>query len=73
MDAPFNLLSMLKLTDIESLNKLGVKRFSLDNSLSDAITAFIEKQAVQLLTNKNIDSLYGGLKVKTKLDQEAHC
>lgn len=64
IDIPLNLMSLPNLTDVDSLNKLGVKRFSIGNSLSDATTAFIEQQSHQILTNKNTKNLYdhGGVK-----------
>ena len=65
IDAPLNLMSLPNLTDVESLNKLGVKRFSIGNSLSDGTTAFIEQQSHQILTNKNTINLYDNCEVKT--------
>jgi 2-methylisocitrate lyase-like PEP mutase family enzyme len=64
INVPLNLMSLPHLTDVESLNNLGVKRFSIGNSLSDATTAFIEQQSQQIFTNKNTKSLYdhGGIK-----------
>lgn len=64
-DAPLNVMSLPNLTDIESLNQLGVKRFSVGNALSDATTAFIEQKASQILTQQNTVSLYENCKVKT--------
>lgn len=65
IDVPLNLMSLPNLTDVESLNKLGVKRFSIGNGLSDATTAFIEQQSHQMLTHKNTKSLYEHGDIKT--------
>lgn len=65
INVPLNLMSLPHLTDVESLNNLGVKRFSIGNSLSDATTAFIEQQSQQIFTNKNTKNLYAHNGVKT--------
>ncbi len=64
IDAPLNVMSLPSLSDAASLNKLGVKRFSVGNALSDAVTVFIEQKARQLLGQQNTASLYQG-EVKT--------
>ncbi len=58
IDAPLNVMSLSGMTDVGELNKLGVKRFSVGNALSDATTAFIEQQARQILEQQNTASLY---------------
>jgi len=65
INVPLNLMSLPHLTDVESLNNLGVRRFSIGNSLSDATTAFIEQQSQQIFTNKNTKNLYAHNGVKT--------
>lgn len=65
IDAPLNVMSLPNLTDVASLNELGVKRFSVGNALSDATTAFIEQQCSQILTQQNTAGLYDIGKVKT--------
>ena len=65
VDAPLNLMSLPNLTDITSLNNLGVKRFSVGNALSDATTAFIEQKAHEILKQQNSASLYESCEVKT--------
>ncbi|NQZ07314.1 MAG: isocitrate lyase/phosphoenolpyruvate mutase family protein [Algicola sp.] len=65
IDAPLNVMSLSDMTDVGELNKLGVKRFSVGNALSDATTAFIEQQARQILTQQNTASLYDHGEVKT--------
>jgi len=64
--APVNLMSLQSLTDINQLSKLGVKRFSLGNSLSDATTAFIEANAREMLATGNTCNLYRNDGVKTE-------
>jgi 2-methylisocitrate lyase-like PEP mutase family enzyme len=66
IDAPLNLMSLPNLTNIDTLYELGVKRFSLGNSLSDATTAFIEQRAREILSSKNTASLYDNSGVKTE-------
>ncbi|WDE11553.1 isocitrate lyase/PEP mutase family protein [Thalassomonas haliotis] len=63
--APLNVMSLPNLTDVEVLQQLGVKRFSIGNALSDAAIAFIESQADRLLTQKNSAGLYDHCEVKT--------
>jgi len=58
IDAPINLLSLPDLADSNKLNELGVKRFSIGNGLSDAVTAFIEAQSHHMLTHKTTENLY---------------
>lgn len=65
IDAPLNVMSLPNLTDVASLNHLGVKRFSIGNALSDATTCFIEEKAHSLLTQQNTASLYDNNPVKT--------
>ena len=65
INAPLNVMSLSGMTDVAELNKLGVKRFSVGNALSDATTAFIEQQACQILTQQNTASLYDHDGVKT--------
>ena len=63
--APLNVMSLPNLTDANSLNKLGVKRFSIGNAFSDSIISSIEDKAQILATQKNTESLYTHCKVKT--------
>jgi len=63
--APLNLMSLPNLTDVNSLNQLGVKRFSIGPSLSNATTAFIESSAREVLALQNTKSLYNNCEVKT--------
>lgn len=66
IDAPLNVMSLPNLTDVGVLNRLGVKRFSIGNALSDATTAFIEQQASQLMANQDTSHLYDRKKTTTR-------
>jgi len=65
IEAPLNIMSLPHLTDIGSLNRLGVKRFSIGNALCDATISFIENKAHQLLTQQTTRHLYENGKIKT--------
>ncbi|WDE05676.1 isocitrate lyase/phosphoenolpyruvate mutase family protein [Thalassomonas viridans] len=65
IDAPLNLMSLPNLTDVQALQQLGVKRFSIGNALSDATIAFMESQAKLLLAQQNSAGLYDHGEVKT--------
>jgi len=65
IDAPINLLSLPELTDSNKLTELGVKRFSIGNGLSDAVTAFIEAQSHHMFTHKNTENLYNNDPITT--------
>lgn len=58
LNAPLNLLSLPRLTDCDKLKKLGVKRFSFGNALTDKIIEVLEKNAKQLLESKDTSILY---------------
>ncbi|WP_312474041.1 isocitrate lyase/phosphoenolpyruvate mutase family protein [Neobacillus sp.] len=58
--APLNVLSLPGLTNCNKLKKLGVKRFSFGNALSDKIIAYLEKNAKQLMELKDTSHLYEG-------------
>jgi 2-methylisocitrate lyase-like PEP mutase family enzyme len=64
--APLNVMSLPNLTDISYVNSLGVKRFSLGNSLSDSVTGFIEQKAQELLSEYNSERLYQGSPLNTQ-------
>jgi len=65
IDAPLNVMSLPNLTNIDSLNKLGVKRFSLGPAFSNATISFIEEQARILFTEQNTKNLYASCDIKT--------
>lgn len=56
--APLNVLSLPGLTNCQKLQKLGVKRFSFGNALSDKVIAFLEKNASTLLELNDTSNLY---------------
>ncbi len=58
IDAPLNLMSLPSLTDIERLNEIGVKRFSLGPAFSNATISFIEENARILFKEQDIKKLY---------------
>ncbi|MGS2718846.1 isocitrate lyase/PEP mutase family protein [Eionea flava] len=58
VNIPVNVMSLPSLTDVSRLHSLGVKRFSLGNSLSDAAIAYIEKQANALRSTLSSSHLY---------------
>jgi 2-methylisocitrate lyase-like PEP mutase family enzyme len=65
IEAPLNTMSLPHLTDINHLNDLGVKRFSMGNAFSDAAISFIEETAGRLLTKKNTENLYSDREIRT--------
>lgn len=65
IDAPLNVMSLPDLTDSNSLSEVGVKRFSLGFSFSDATISFIEENAEKLFTDGNSRNLYTGSDIRT--------
>jgi 2-methylisocitrate lyase-like PEP mutase family enzyme len=65
IEAPLNVMSLPNLTDIDNLNKLGVKRFSLGPAFSNAAISFIEEQARILFTEQNTKNLHASCDIKT--------
>jgi len=65
IEVPLNVMSLPNLTDVDSLNKLGVKRFSLGPAFSNATISFIEEQARVLFTKQNTKNLYTSCNVAT--------
>lgn len=58
IDAPINLMSLPGLTNCQTLQELGVKRFSFGNALSDTIIAYLTKNATQLVETRDTSFLY---------------
>ena len=58
VNAPINLLSLPGLTNCNMLNKLGVKRFSFGNALSDKIISYLTKNATLLMESGDTSFLY---------------
>jgi len=65
INAPLNLMSLPNLTDTDSLNELGVKRFSLGPAFSNATISFIEENARTLFTEQDTKKLYDNCNVTT--------
>jgi len=65
IDAPLNLMSLPNLTDINSLNELGVKRFSIGPVFSNAVISFIEESTRILFTEQNTKKLHANCNVTT--------
>ncbi len=63
---PLNVMSLPNLTDIASLTKLGVKRFSYGNAMSDCIVSHIEQYAKSILNDLSTDCLYKHDALSTK-------
>jgi 2-methylisocitrate lyase-like PEP mutase family enzyme len=62
---PLNLMSLPNLSDIAALAKMGVKRFSFGNAMSDAIVASIESLGAEILATQNSCGLYQHAPLKT--------
>lgn len=58
VDAPINVLSFSGLTNCNELKKLGVKRFSFGNALSDKIISDLTKNATLLMKLQDTSFLY---------------
>ena len=56
--APINVLSLPGLTNCQTLQQLGVKRFSFGNALSDKIISYLTKDATRLVESKDTAFLY---------------
>ncbi|MCF6225152.1 MAG: isocitrate lyase/phosphoenolpyruvate mutase family protein [Xanthomonadales bacterium] len=63
--APLNIMSLPSLVDTKGLKELGVKRFSLGSSFSDATVAFIEENTRILMAERSTEKLYAGSKIST--------
>jgi 2-methylisocitrate lyase-like PEP mutase family enzyme len=63
--APLNIMSLPSLTECDNVNKIGVKRFSLGYSLSDATISFIEKMANELYAKQDTKDLYTDHRIST--------
>lgn len=55
---PLNILSLPNFSDVEHAKKIGVRRLSFGNAMSDAIISDIERYSDQILSNHNTSSLY---------------
>lgn len=64
--APLNVMSLANLTDVEMLNKLGVKRFSIGPALSNASINYIEQQSKNILSTQSLASLYNSQEITTR-------
>jgi len=63
--APLNIMSLPNMTNLNGLNELGVRRFSLGATFSDAVIAFIETQAQRLFTEQSTEMLYAHSHIET--------
>jgi len=55
---PLNILSLPNFSDVEHAKKIGVRRLSFGNAMSDAIISDIERYSDNILSNNNTSSLY---------------
>ncbi|PEJ57078.1 carboxyphosphonoenolpyruvate phosphonomutase [Bacillus sp. AFS002410] len=58
IQSPLNILSLPGLTNCNKLEKLGVKRFSFGNALSDKIIAYLESNIEQIFSTMDTSHLY---------------
>ncbi|MDG2916225.1 isocitrate lyase/phosphoenolpyruvate mutase family protein [Bisgaard Taxon 10/6] len=69
ISVPLNLMSLPSLTNIAELAAIGVRRFSYGNAMSDAVIAYIEKLAADILSTSSTTSLYTHSEIKTEFHQ----
>jgi 2-methylisocitrate lyase-like PEP mutase family enzyme len=62
---PLNILSLPNFSDVEHAKKIGVRRLSFGNAMSDAIISDIEGYSDKILSNNNTSSLYDHGKLST--------
>ena len=65
VDAPINVMALAGFTDVDKIGKLGVKRFSIGNVLSDATVAFIEQNAETFFQTGDVSYLFNKSEIKT--------
>lgn len=56
--APINLMSLPGLTNCQTLQQLGVKRFSFGNALSDKMISYLTKDATRIMESNDTAFLY---------------
>ncbi len=66
IDIPLNLLSLPNLTDISSLQSLGVQKLSFGNAMSDHMIVEIETLSSLIIKCKTTAALYHHEKINTK-------
>lgn len=66
VEAPLNIMSLPNLTDVDNLNNLGVKRYSIGNAFSDAVISYIEETAKSILMKRETKSLYFNKEIRTE-------
>ena len=65
INTPLNVMSLPNLTSVADLSQLGVKRLSMGNAFSDAVIAYIEKTAKDMLAAGNTQPLYEHREITT--------
>ncbi|MFJ7667223.1 isocitrate lyase/phosphoenolpyruvate mutase family protein [Lysinibacillus sp. NPDC097195] len=58
IEKPINVMSVPGLTNCQTLQQLGVKRFSFGNALSDKIISYLTKDATRIIEAKDTAFLY---------------
>jgi len=58
IEAPINLMSLPGLTNCQTLQQLGVKRFSFGNALSDKMISYVTKDATRIMESNDTAFLY---------------
>ncbi|CAM2063976.1 Isocitrate lyase/phosphoenolpyruvate mutase family protein [Sulfidibacter corallicola] len=65
VDKPLNVMSLPNMTEVAALERIGVKRFSIGNALSDATVSFVERRARAIFETRNTADLYLESRVQT--------
>ncbi len=65
---PLNVMSLPNLTNIDKLEGMGVKCFSIGNAMSDYIVSEIERLSRKVLEERNTESLYDHGDIKSKFN-----
>jgi len=58
IEAPINLMSLPGLTNCQTLQQLGVKRFSFGNALSDKMISYVTNDATRIMESNDTAFLY---------------
>lgn len=58
VEAPINVMSLPGLTNCQTLQQLGVKRFSFGNALSDKMISYVTKEATRIMESYDTAFLY---------------
>lgn len=66
INIPLNIMSLPNCTNVNEMRRIGVKRFSLGNAMSDAVISYIEDLCSRLLVEQKIDILFAHNKIKTR-------